>query len=380
MIESLMQKPLTVCVDPFDFSSIPFVPSVAPAESRDERHAHDSLREAESKHERSSRRQSALRLRAGALRSVRTVLEALLALCAPTLAVAQAYPSKPIRLLVGFPAGGNADVSARAIATRLSQTLRTPLVVENRGGAAGSIAARTAARAAPDGYTLLWASPGALTVSQILEKNIGYDVSAFAPVGLAVTFCNALVARPEFAASSVSELIALAKAKPGDINYGSQGIGSAGHLSAELLERMAGIRFTHVPYKGGNDIMAALLGGELQMSFASSTVVKGMRNRMKVLAVTCPQRDPALPDIPTMNEAGVKGYDASFWFGLLGPARTPQPIIQQLNTVLRAAVGDGELMRPLQELGFIPAPSTPQQFAARIRADYVKWKDVLGSH
>jgi len=136
-------------------------------------------------------------------------------------------------------------------------------------------------------------------------------------------------------------------------------------------------RFTHVPYKGGNDIMAPLLGGELQLSFASSTVVKGMRSRMKVLAVTCPQRDPALPDMPTMSEAGVKGYDASFWFGLLAPARTSQAIAQRLNAVLRETLGDAELMRPLQELGLIPAPSTPVGFAARIRADFVKWKDVL---
>ena len=311
--------------------------------------------------------------------SVRTgFIEAFLALCLANAALAQPYPSKPIRLVVGFPAGGSADASARALANRLTQALRTPVVIENRGGAGGSVAAQIASRAAPDGYTLLWGSAGALTISQILEKNIGYDAqTAFAPVGLAFTFCNALVARPEFAASSVAELIALAKAKPGDINYGSQGIGSAGHLSGELLQKMAAIRFTHVPYKGGNDIMAALLGGELQLSFASSTTVRGMRSRMKVLAVTCLQRDPALPDIPTMSEAGVKGYDASFWFGLLAPARTPQPIVQRLNAVLRETLGDAELMRPLQELGLIPAPSPPPEFAARIRADYVKWKDVL---
>jgi tripartite-type tricarboxylate transporter receptor subunit TctC len=302
----------------------------------------------------------------------------LLALCLASVAVAQTYPSKPIRLLVGFPPGGSADASARVVANRLTQTLRTPVVIENRGGAGGSVAAQIASRAAPDGYTVLWASVGALTVSQILEKNIGYDAqTAFAPVSVAFTFCNALAARPEFGASSVSELITLAKAKPGDINYGSQGIGSAGHLSGELLQKMAGIRFTHVPYKGGNDIMAALLGGELQLSFVASTTVKAMRSRMKILAVTCSQRDPGLPDIPTMSEAGVKGYDASFWFGLLVPARTPQAIVQRLNAVLRETLSDAELMRPLQELGLIPAPSTPQEFAARIRTDFVKWKDVL---
>jgi tripartite-type tricarboxylate transporter receptor subunit TctC len=304
----------------------------------------------------------------------------LLALCLATGAVAQTYPNKPIRLLVGFPPGGNADASARAVANRLTQNLRTPIVIENRGGAGGSVAAQTASRAAPDGYTLLWASPGSLTVAQLLEKNIGYDAqTAFTPVGLAFTFCNALVGRPELPASTVPELIALAKAKPGAINYGTQGVGAAGHLSGELLQKMTGTRLTHVPYKGGNDIMGALLGGELQLAFASSTTVKGMRTRMKVLAVTCPQRDPGLPDIPTINEAGVKGYDASFWFGLLVPARTPEPIVQQLNAVLRETLNDADLMRPLNELGLIPTPSTPQEFAARIRADFVKWKDVLAA-
>jgi tripartite-type tricarboxylate transporter receptor subunit TctC len=297
-----------------------------------------------------------------------------------TEAPAQVYPTRPIRLLVGFPPGGSADASARALANRLSQALRTPIVVENRGGAGGSIAAQIASRAAPDGYTLLWSSPGALTISQILEKNIGYDSqTAFAPVGLAFAFCNALVARPDFAASSVAQLLALAKGKPGHINYGSQGIGSAGHLSGELLQSMAGIQLTHVPYKGGNDILAALLAGELQLSFVSSTTAKGMRSRMKILAVTSLQRDPSLPDIPSMMEAGVKGYDAAFWFGLLVPARTPQPIVQRLNGVLRSTLGDAELMRPLQELGLNPSPSTPEEFAARIRADFAKWKAVLAA-
>jgi tripartite-type tricarboxylate transporter receptor subunit TctC len=295
-------------------------------------------------------------------------------------ATAQPYPSKPIRLLVGFPAGGSADASARAVANRLGPSVGTPVVIENRGGAGGSIAAQIASRAAPDGYTVLWSSPGALTISQILEKNIGYDAqTAFTPVGVAFTFCNALVARPDFAAATVSQLIALAKAKPGQVNYGSQGMGSAGHLSGELLQKMAGVQFTHVPYKGGNDIMAALLGGELQLSFVSSTTAKNMRTRMKILAVTSPQRDPALPDVPSMSEVDVKGYDASFWFGLLVPARTPQPIVQRLNAVLRETLADAELMRPLQELGLNPAPSTPQEFAARIRADFVKWKDVLAT-
>jgi tripartite-type tricarboxylate transporter receptor subunit TctC len=251
-------------------------------------------------------------------------------------------------------------------------------VIENRSGAAGAVAGQIAARAAPDGYTLFWSSAGALTVSQILEKNIGYDASAFAPVGRAFTFCNALVARPDFAASSVAQLVALAKARPGTIDFGSQGVGSAGHLSGALLQNLTGIALTHVPYKGGNDILPALLGGELSLAFASSTTAKGMRSRVKVLAVTSAGRDPGLPDVPSMSEAGVKGYDAAFWFGLLAPARTPQPIVMRLGGLLRDTLADAELTRPLLAQGLIAAPSTPQALAEQIRVDYAKWKRVIG--
>ena len=293
-------------------------------------------------------------------------------------AYAQKYPTKPIRLVVGFSAGGSADASARALATRMGQALGTTVVVENRGGAGGAVAAQIASRAAPDGYTLYWGSAGALTVSQLLEKNLGYDPqTAFAPVGLAFTFCNALVARPDFAPSSVKELVAAAKAKPGQINFGSQGVGSAGHLSGALLQNMTGIALTHVPYKGGNDVIAALMGGELSLAFASSTTVKGMRTRMKVLAVTSANRDPALPDVPSMSEAGVKGYDASFWFALLAPARTPQPVVMRLNAILRETLADADLMQPLQAQGLNPAPSAPHELAERMRTDYAKWRKVI---
>jgi tripartite-type tricarboxylate transporter receptor subunit TctC len=295
-----------------------------------------------------------------------------------TAAAAQTYPSKPIRVLVGFSAGGSADVAVRPIANRMSQALGKTIVIENRGGAGGSLAAQIVSRAAPDGYTLLWSSPGALTISQLLEKNIGYDAqTAFAPIGLAFTFCNTLVARPDFAANSLGQLVALAKAKSGQINYGSQGIGSAGHLSGELLQSMTGVSLTHVPYKGGNDVIAALLSGELQLSFVSSTTAKGMRSRLKVLAVTSLNRDPSLPDVPSINEAGVKGYDAAFWFGLLAPARTPLAIVNRLNKHLGDTLSDPELMQPLQALGLIPAPSTPQEYEALIRADYAKWEKLI---
>jgi tripartite-type tricarboxylate transporter receptor subunit TctC len=288
------------------------------------------------------------------------------------------YPAKPIRLLVGFVAGGSADGSARVVAARMGQILGTNFVVENRGGAAGVVAAQVVARAPADGYTLLWSSPGALTISQILEKNLPYDTqTAFAPIGLALTYCNALVSRPDFAASSVPQLIALAKEKPGYINYGTQGVGSAGHLSAEMLTRMTGVKLTHVPYKGGAEIITALLGNEVQLAFMSSTTAQSMRSRLRVIAVTSLNRDPALADVPSMHEAGVKGYDASFWFGLLAPVGTPAVIVNRLNRALRETLSDSKVMQPVQSQGLNPQPSTPQEYAARISADYTKWKSVL---
>ena len=288
------------------------------------------------------------------------------------------YPAKPIRLLVGFVAGGSADGSARVVAARMGQILGTNFVVENRGGAAGVVAAQVVARAPADGYTLLWSSPGALTISQILEKNLPYDTqTAFAPIGLALTYCNALVSRPDFAASSVPQLIALAKEKSGYINYGTQGVGSAGHLSAEMLTRMTGVKLTHVPYKGGAEIITALLGNEVQLAFMSSTTAQSMRSRLRVIAVTSLNRDPALADVPSMHEAGVKGYDASFWFGLLAPVGTPAVIVNRLNRALRETLSDSKVMQPVQSQGLNPQPSTPQEYAARISADYAKWKSVL---
>jgi tripartite-type tricarboxylate transporter receptor subunit TctC len=294
-------------------------------------------------------------------------------------AAAQNYPAKPIRLLVGFSAGGSADGSARGIATRMSEALGATIVIENRGGAGGSVAAQIVARAPADGYTLLWSSPGALTISQILEKNLPYNAAtAFAPVGLALTFCNALVTRNDSPLTSVAQAVARAKEKPGELRYGTQGIGSAGHLSGEMLQVMTGAVFTHVPYKGGNEILTAVLGGELQLGFVSSTTAGTLRNGTRILAVTSLNRDPSLPDVPSMHEAGVKNYDATFWFGLLAPAGTPAPIIDRLNRQLRETLTDPEVVRQSRSQGLNPAPSTPREFAVLIKADYAKWQKVIG--
>ena len=195
--------------------------------------------------------------------------------------------------------------------------------------------------------------------------------------GLSVKLQNIIVITPSLPARNVKDYIALAKSKPGSMLFGSSGNGSPGHLAAVLLESMSGAQLTHVPYKGGSDASTAVLAGELHMTFASPTAALALRPRLRVLAVTSLARDPSLPDVPTMDESGLKGYDATFWLGLTAPARTPQAIIKRLNALLRDAVSDPEVVKTLQRQGLNAAPSSPQELTARIRADYAKWKRVL---
>ena len=306
---------------------------------------------------------------------LRALSGALVISCGTAAAV---YPEKPVRLLVGFSAGGSADLTARTVAKKLGEALGTTIVIENRGGAGGSVAAQTVANARPDGYSLLWGSTGALTVIRILEKDLPYNPEiAFAPVGLSLIFCNALIARSDSPLQSVAQLISLAKEKPGELNYGTQGIGSAGYLSGALLMNMTGARFAHVPYKGASEILTAVLGGELQVSFVSSTAAGSLRNRLKILAVTSLHRNASLPDVPSMHEAGIKNYDATFWYGLLAPAGTPATIVTALNRHLRGALADADVVQTVQSQGLDPSPSSPQEYAARMKADYAKWKKVI---
>lgn len=289
------------------------------------------------------------------------------------------YPNKPIRLIVGFPPGGNSDAAARLTAQRVGDSLGTNVVVENRGGAGGSIAAQIASRAPADGYTLLWSSPGALTINRILEQNVSYNAdTAFTPVGRMFIFCNVLVVRQDSALTNLAQFLALAREKPGQLQYGSQGVGSAGNLSGQLLENLAGIRLSHVPFKGATEILTSVIGGDMPTAFVSTLSAGNMRARIRSLAVTSPQRDPVLPDVPTMQEGGVKNYDATFWFGVLVPAGTPVAIISRLNKAYRDALADAEIARYARSQGLIPAPSSPEEFGAMIKTDYEKWKRVFG--
>jgi tripartite-type tricarboxylate transporter receptor subunit TctC len=295
----------------------------------------------------------------------------------PVTTHAQVFPQqKPIRVVVGFTPGGAADGSARAITRRMAENMRTTFIIDNRPGAGGNIGAEIVARATPDGHTLFWGSVGPLSVSAALGAKLPYDVFRdFAPVGLAVTSCNILAARSAFKGDTVKDVIAAAKAKPGAVNYASQGMGSTGNLAGELLRSMTGIDIVQVPYKGGAEVMTALLGGEVELAFVSVTALKATApGRIKPLAVTCAKRDPGVPQVPTFAESGVPGYDASFWYGLLAPARTPPAAIDRLNRELRAALDDKAVAQPLEAQGLIAAVSSPKEFAEIIRNDYEKWR------
>lgn len=293
--------------------------------------------------------------------------------------LAQAYPSKPIRLLIGFAPGGSSDVSGRAVARRMGELLNTTMVIENRAGAGGNVAADITAKAAPDGHTLLWNGVGPLIVSPALGAKLTYDpFRDFAAIGRGVTFCNVLIANAGIAAVDVKELIALVKAKPGQLNFATPGMGSAGHLAGELLKRMTGIDIVHVAFKGGSEMITNLIGGQVQLAFVTITTAKSFGGaRVKVLAVTSAKRDPAMPNVPSFAEAGVPGYDVTFAYGIVAPAKTPSAIVARLNRELRAALADAEVNRPLDAQGLNPAPSSPEEYGALLKSEYDKWRKVL---
>ncbi len=292
---------------------------------------------------------------------------------------ADTYPNRPIRLLVGFTPGGAADVSARVITRKMAEALGQNIVAENRPGAGGNIAAEIVATANADGYTLYWSSVGPLTVSPAMGVKLPFNpLTDFAPIGKGVNSCNFLTGRPALPANTVAELVALAKARPGKLNYGTQGIASTGHLAGELLKSLAGIDIVQVSYKGGAEQLTALLGGEIELAFLSGPGTRAIApGRVKILAVTCGKRDPGLKDVPTFAEAGIAGYDATFWYGLLAPARTPGPIIEKLNRAMKASLADTQVIQQLETQGLVPAPSSPDEFKAIIAGDYAKWKRVL---
>ena len=309
-------------------------------------------------------------------------ITALLALTiALPAAIAQdTYPSKPIRVLVGFPPGGATDVTARILAPRLSDSLGQQFVIDNRAGAHGNIASEIVANAAPDGHTLLLGTISMLAINPGLYQKLPFDpVKDFTPITILVSLSNVFVIHPAVAAASITDLIQLAKAKPGYLTYATSGAGSPGHLAGELLKTMAKIDMIHIPYKGGAPAITDLLGGQVHIMIATvPTAVPHIKSgRVKALAVTTARRSVALPDVPTIAEAtGFKNYESNNWYGLLAPAKTPRQIINKLNSELGAALKLPDVREKLLAQGLEPTPTTPEEFAVYLKNEIVKWSKI----
>lgn len=296
-----------------------------------------------------------------------------------TGAQAEVYPTKPIRMVVGFSTGGGPDIVGRLIAPKMAEMLGQQVVVDNRPGAGGSIAEEIVVKSVPDGYTIL-ACSNSLSINPSLYKNLSYvPLRDLAPVSLTGISGQMLVVARSISVRSVEEVIALSKSKPGQLTYGSSGNGSGSHLSGELFKVMAGIQITHVPYKGGGQGVVALLSGDVSMMFAAAAPALPFvqSGRMKALAVTTAKRMAAAPDVPTMDEAGVKGYESFPWYGVLAPAGTPKPVIDRLNAAVIAAVKSAELKDRYATLGVEPASGTPAEFRRFAEVEIKKWAQVV---
>jgi tripartite-type tricarboxylate transporter receptor subunit TctC len=297
-------------------------------------------------------------------------------------AAAQPYPSRPITLVVPFPPGGSATIIARIIADKMSEGLGQQIVIDNRGGAGGSIAARQVAKSAPDGATLLLAFTGTLAVSPLIFANVGYDPRKdFAGIGLIGMAPSVLAVHPSVPARSVADLIGIAKAEPGKIQYGSPGIGTTNHLAGELLAAMTGIRITHIPYKGTGPAITDLLGGHIAMMFAPIPAAHGnvSAGALRALGVTSLKRSSLWPDIPTVAETGLPGFEVVQRSTLLAPAGTPRPIIERLNKELNAVLATDDVRRRLAVEGGEPVPGAPEEYAADIDREEMRWAKLVAT-
>jgi len=296
-------------------------------------------------------------------------------------AAAQAdYPAKPITIVVPFAAGGTTDILARVIGEALKTELGQPVVIDNRAGAGGNIGGALAAKAAPDGYTLFMGTVGTHAINQSLYKKMPFDpIKDFAPLTRVAMVPNLLVAHPTRPYKTVQELIAYAKANPGKVTFGSSGNGSSIHLSGELFDSMAKVDMIHVPYKGSAPAVSDLIGGQIDIMFDNmpSAIQHVRSGRLKAIAVTTAKRSPELPDVPTIAEAGVPGYEATSWFGMFAPAATPAPIVTRLNAALVKVLADPAVKKKLAEQGAEPYAEKPQQFAEFIRKESAKWSQVV---
>jgi len=296
------------------------------------------------------------------------------------LALAQTYPVKPVRFVVGFPPGGTNDIIARIIAQKLTESMGQSWIVENRGGANTAIATEMAARAVPDGYTILFNAPGHATNPSLMKLSFD-SVRDFAFISQVAESQNLVVVHPSFPPRSVKELVAFSKKRPGDINFASSGTGTTVHLSAELFQYMTGVKWVHIPYKGGGPAVTELLAGQTSIMFSNvPTVIQYARDgRLRALAVTGARRTPAAPDIPTVAESGVPGYEVTTWYGVSAPARVPRPILDRLNAEIVRAVKSPDVGERLRLSGADPVGSTPEEYTAVVQNEIAKWAKVIAA-
>ncbi|MGE5096656.1 MAG: Bug family tripartite tricarboxylate transporter substrate binding protein [Betaproteobacteria bacterium] len=290
-----------------------------------------------------------------------------------------AYPSKPIRMIIPFAPGGGTDLTGRAIAQKLSEMWGQPVVVENKAGANGTIGLDLVAKAPPDGYTIGMIT-GSASVNVSLYKKLPYDlVRDLQPITQATTQPYALVINPQLPVKNLAELVKLSKSRPGGLNYGSSGTGGLSHLSGALLSSMTGDTFTHVPYKGGAPAMTDVMGGQIDMLF--STIMQAhpyiQSGRLRAIAVTTPQRSPALPDVPTLEESGVAGYEVAGWYGVVTTTGVPRPVVNKLNAAIVKILHMPDVVKLLESDGSLPVGNTPEEFGAHIAKEIAKWRDVL---
>ena len=298
----------------------------------------------------------------------------------PVVAAAQTYPTKPIRLIVPFPAGGGVDFIGRIVGQKLTERLGQQVAIDNRAGANGIVGLEALKTAAPDGYTIAAASAGPLTVNPFIYAKLPYDtLKDFTHIANMVNFPLLLVSHPSLPVKNVKELISLARAQPGTVIYSSPGSGNSGHLAAELFNSMAKVKILHVPYKGTAPAVIAVLSGEAHLTYSSiPTILPHVRSgRVKALGVGNAKRIPSLPDFPTIAEAGVPGYEAYAWAGMIGPANMPAPVVQRLSKEIGEILRQKDVTERMLSEGTVPTPSGPDEFTAYIRSELKKWGDVV---
>jgi len=312
-------------------------------------------------------------------RFVLMLAAALMALM-PSAAAAQSWPARPVTVIVPFPAGGSTDVLARAVAQELSDRLGAQFVVDNRGGAGGNVGAAAVAKAAPDGYTVLFGTPGPLALNKLMYKSLPFDSKRdFVPIGLIAKSPLIIVANPSTPAKSLKELISYAKANPGKLNVGHAGNGTLGHIASELVQKELGISMTNVPYRGTAPLTTDLLGGQVDvgMDFMSTYVPLVRDGKLRALAVTSTTRASELPDVITVQEAGVKGFEATAWYALVAPTGTPAPVIDKINVATNAFLQSAKGQGVLRQLGMQVAGGTPAYLKAYIVSEVAKWEPVI---